>query len=399
MGVLDPVKRNADEMEELKDSYSEMVEWTVENLDKYAGAILNDRHDLMEDEDPFFFLIWRDEDIMEISSMEEIEEEKRTLKMLKEDISLGALEGRYARAFAEKKDVEPDYSNPVESYGELDELEESLEGIDSRIKDKIIEKFDLDPDIVGQEYDRFDYMALEMFFTLSDRINALPFIESITESQQNIEREKENLLAKAVDEHREDRNSVDPEYDRADIPLEPVDWEEVIEEENIRDFMDISDLPSVTYGDSLHMMMEELAEDVEGVEPEYPLHFRNTGGKNDVPLGNRIDNTLRPDAVDDLFVYEFKHMPVEQKEHLQQNGGIEMNGKHRENIEQVNLYLNELDLPAGMLVYVSSDMEVKEYVVERHDHNPSNDKEEYMAQFIHEKEDYDFNNIFSDEVL
>ncbi|MBC5792725.1 MAG: hypothetical protein H8Z69_01675 [Nanohaloarchaea archaeon] len=392
MGVLGPLKRNAEELEELKETYSGMIGMTKENLERYAGAILNDRHDLMDEEDPFFFLVWRDDDVMDISSIEELEKEIENLEMLKEDVSLSALSGKYAEIFAKKKDVEPDYENPLESYGELDEVENQLENLHESIDSKIVEQFDLDQDRAEQEYDMVDYKVLEIFYTFSDHITALPIPEAITEAKQNIKHEKENLLAKAVDEHREHKESIEHKYERTEIPLEPVDWEQVVEEEKIKDFMDISDMPTVTYGDTLHLMMEQKAEDIEGVEPEYPLHFLNKGRSKDVDRETRIDNTLRPDAVDDLFVYEFKHLPKKQKEFLEQNGEVEMNGKHKENVEQVNMYLNELDLPAGMLVYISSDMEIKEYVVERFDER---DGENGYSEFIHEREDYNFETIGS----
>lgn len=390
MGVLDPLDRNAGELEELNEEYSEWIDWTQENLNNYAGAILNDRHDLMEDEDPFTFLIWRDnDDPMSIDSMEELNRELTRLKKFKKDLSLGAVQARYVKAFTEEQDTEPDYDNPIESYRELEELEQRLDGLDRRIEDKIVEKFDLDEDHFTQEYDRFEYRLLETFYTLADSFDAMPVKEALAEAEENIETEKENLLSKAVDEHRKHKESTNHEYDRVEMPDEPVDWAEVIEEENIQDYMDISEIPGVTYGDTLHMMMEQLAEDVEGVEPEYPLHFRNKGDRDDTNKERRIDNTLRPDAMGDLFVYEFKHMPKDQSEFLNENGDLERNGKFRENVEQVNKYLNELDMQVGMLVQVSSDMEVKEYVVERH--GRGDDYENH----IHHREDYDFDNVAS----
>ncbi|MFB6115924.1 MAG: hypothetical protein ABEK10_00275 [Candidatus Nanosalina sp.] len=392
MGVLDPLERNAEALEQLNDDYSGMINMTLENLEKYAGAILNDRHDLMDEEDPFFFLVWRDDDVMDINSMEELQEEKETLKMFKEDVSLGAVEGRYAKAFVDSKDVEPDYDNPVRSYAEVEELEQKLDGLDERIEEKITEKFDLDQEHFQQGYDIVEYRLLEMFYTLTDEFEALPIPEALSEAEENIKTEKENLLAKAVDEHREHRESVNQDYDRVEIPTEPVDWAEVIEEENIQDFMDISEIPNVTYGDTLHMMMEEICEDIEGVEAEYPLHFTNPGERNDTLNGDRIDNTVRPDAVDDLFVYEFKHMPREQSIHMEENGGLERDEKFVDNVEQLNGYLNDLNMPAGMLVYISSDMEVKEYVVERHDNHGN---VESLEEYIHDKEDYDFGSVTS----
>lgn len=385
-------------MKEFKDDYSEMIETTIENLNCYAGAILNDRHELIEDEDPFFFLLGTEDDkVMEINSLDRIQEEIKDLKIMKQGINIGALEGRLMRAFAEKNDVEPDYDNPIESYSKLDELKPDVADLNASIKDKLVEKFDIEPDLVYHEYDRQDYQLQETFFYSSDCINTLPLIEGIVDSEQNIEREKENLLAKAVDEHREQRQSLDSEYRRPEIPLNPVRWEEVIDEESIGDFMDISDLPSVTYGDSLHLMMEETVDDLDRVESEYPLHFLNPGERDDLPIGNRVDNTLRPDALGDIFVYEFKHMPSNQQEYLHRNGNVEMNRKHSENIQQANLYLNEMDLPAGMLVYVCSDMEVEEYVIERHDNELASIHEDYLNEHVHRREDYNFEIVFSNQ--
>jgi hypothetical protein len=390
MGVLDPVVRNAEEIDELNDKYSDWIDLTAENLEKYAGAIINDHHDLMEEEDPFFFLIWRNDDLMSINSMEEIERELKTLKMFKGDLSVGALKSRYMEAFAEKRDVEPDYDNPVESYAELEKLEEKVENLSENIENTLIEKYDLNPERFTSEYNRAEYVLIEALYSLSESIQAFPMEEAQHEAKENIAHEKENLLSKAVDEHRKHTESVDQEYDRVEMPDEPVDWDDVIEEENLQDYMVISDLPGVTYGDTLHNMMEKLAEDIEGVEPEYPLHFMNKGSRDDKNKARRIDNTLRPDAVGDLFVYEFKHMPKDQRDFLDQNGHLERNEKFRENVEQVNTYLNELDMPVGMLVQISSDMEVKEYVIEKHDQSA----EDY-ENFIHQREDYEFDNIAS----
>jgi hypothetical protein len=389
MGVLDPIKKNAEELDELNEEYSDWIDWTAENLQSYAGAIINDRHNLMEEEDPFFFLMWRDNDVMSINSMEEIRGEMETLKMFKEDISVGALESSYMKAFANKMDVEPDYDNPILSYSELADLERKVENFTENIQNKLVEKYDLEPERFTSEYDIAEYKLIEVFYTLSDNINALPMKEAEAEAEENIAREKENLLSKAVDEHRKHKESTNNEYDRVKMSDEPVDWSEVIEEENIQDYMDISEIPGVTYGDTLHMMMEQLAEDVEGVEPEYPLHFRNKGNRDDVNKERRIDNTQRPDALGDLFVYEFKHMPKDQEVYLNQNGDLERNGKFHENVHQVNIYLNELDMQVGMLVQVSSDMEVKEYVVERHKSG-----DDYEKHLYH-RDDYDFEDVAS----
>lgn len=391
MGVLDPLKRNAEQMQAEKEDYDGMIEMTIENLNSYAGAILNDRHDIMDDEDPFFFLMWRNEDVMNINTLEELEEEKKTAHMLKQELSLEGIRNRFSETFAKDKDVEPDYENPIESYQKLDSLHEKLENLNSNINDTVVNKTDMDLERMERNLTKLDYHALEVFYVGADDIKALPLIEGVVESQDNIEREKENLLAKSVDEHREHKESVDPEYDRVSLPDEPVNWEEVIEEDEIRDFMDVSDISTATYGDTLHMMMEQLCEDIEGVEPEYTLNFRNTGHERATDIENRVDNSLQPDALGDLFVYEFKHMPVDQKEHLEEHGTLEYNRKFAENVKQVNNYLNELDLPFGMLVNISSDMDVKEYVVERHPQRHTiSDPEEYLSEFVHEKDEYEF---------
>lgn len=390
MGVLDPLGRKASAMQEFKEEYFEMLEFTMDSLDSYGHAIVFDRQDLLEEEDPFLFLPWR-EDPMDIDSIEELEEEKLAVEMMKEDISIDAMKNKYAEAFVNRKDVEPDYSDPLESYRKLDELSQSLDGLIDRINSKMVERFDLEPELVETEHDWFEYRLLETFFTLSEKINALPLIEGIVESEKNIEREKENLLAKAVNEHREHKESLNPDYDRVGLPTEPVRWKDVIYEDNLRDYLDITDIEGVTYGDTLHMMMEQICEEIDGLKPEYPLHFTNKGERNDTPNGNRIDNTVRPDAVDDLFVYEFKHMPREQRMNLESEGDLTRDEKFYDNVEQLNGYLNDLDLPAGILVYVSSDMNIKEYVVEQHDKRLEADLEE----FIHEREEYDFESLSS----
>lgn len=394
MGVLDPLKETTSEMQELNDDYSKMLELTVENLGSYAGVILNNRVEMMEEEDPFFFLIWRDKDVMDINSREEIQEELKAARMLKEDIFIEGLKNSYAETYTEQLDIEPDHDNPIESYSELDSVSRKLDNLIDTVDQKLINDHDVNPELVKKELDIVEYNIVEAFYCLTDSIDALPLIEGIVDSKENISSEKEDLLDKALEEHENHKNSVNQQYNRTEFPDEPVEWEEIIEEENLRDYMYVSDIATATHGDSLHIMMEELCENGDRVQPEYPLHFLNKGDRLDTPNGNRIDNTVRPDAVDDLFVYEFKHMPREQRDFLDQNGKLEENEKFIDAVRQMNGYLNELDLPVGMLVYVSSDMDIQEYVIEKHPvENWNNYQDEFNRKFIHEREKYDFENI------
>lgn len=391
MRVLDPIRRNAEEMEDLQERYSDMIDLTLENLEMYGGAILNNRHDILDEEDEFFFLLWRDDSVMDIDSIEELESEKESLKELNKAIFAGVLETKFAKSFANDKEDEPNYDKPIESYKTLENIKEDLQGLNQRIEKKIIQKYDIDPELIETNFDTFDYSLNQAFFSLSDNIDALPVIEALVESEENIKREKENLLSKAVDEHREHKESVKNKYNRTQLNTDPIDWKELIQEQDLSDFMDVSEIQGVTHGDTLHIMMEEICQQLDSVESEYSLHFTNKGDERDTPINDRIDNTVRPDAVDDLLVYEFKHMPYEQKLNLQEQGELERDKKFMESVEQLNGYLNDLDLPAGVLVYVSSDMEVKEYVLEKHNNGYAQDTE--IEKFLHNKEEYEFDKI------
>jgi len=391
MGVLKPLERNAEEVHNLKNDLDELLEATIDNLQNHSGLIINDRHDLMDKKEPYFFLRWRSGDVMSINSMEELQKEIKTANSMKEDLFFENLRTRYAKGFADKKDVEPDYDQPIESYGELDELLSQLEILNTNINDKIVEKTGIDTPKSHKSVNKFEYDSFEHLYASLDNIDALPLIEGIVDAQENIKREKENLLAKAIDEHREHKESIDPEYDRASIPHEPINWEEHIDEDYLRDFFDISDISNTSYGDTLHMMMEQVCEGIEGVDPEYTLHFQNKGHPRATDIDNRIDNSLQPDALTNLIVYEFKHMPVEQKQHLEEHGTLEYNQKLAENVQQVNKYLNELDMPFGMLVNISHDMDIEEYVVEQHPQRYNVfDPEGYIKEHAHKREEYDF---------
>lgn len=394
MGVLDPIKENSSETQRLEEKYSAAIDVTLENFSMFSGAILNDRYEILNEKAPTFMFVDRDEDIMDIDTMEELEEECRKLKDLKQEIETATLESKFAWIYADKLDFEPDEEKPIESYEELDSLERFLDGLVDRVESDVIENCDVDPERFEEGFDIYDYDAAETFFCFTDSFRALPLIEGIVESEENIEREKERMLDRALEEHEEHRKSIDEEHDRVEIPLEPIDWEGVIGDEDLREYVDIRGIPTATYGDSLHIMMEDLCEDVDRIQPEYPLHFLNKGDEQDTPNGHRIDNTVQPDVMDDLFVYEFKHMPRQQEKHLKQNGDLKNDDKFIENVKQVNGYLNRLGLSTGMLVYVSSDMEIKEYVVERHEvDNWNNYDQEFDESFIHEKEDYDFSQV------
>ena len=392
MGVLDPLKDKASEVQEIRDRYVDMLDLSLENLNKYEGAILNDRHDLMDD--PFFSTFWMEGEIMDINSVEELEQVKEVTQEFKDSTELENLKGRYASKYAEKLDVEPDPENPIESWDDLDTLYTILETLPQKIDEKMDENHNITDRGFSKEIDFSSYTLSEMFFCISDNINAFPVIEGSVESQEIIEGEKEKLLDYAVKEHEKHKQGLNNEHNCTSLPLEPVDWESVIQEDNLKDYLDITDIPTAGGGDVLHLMMEEASENFENVDPEYPLHFLNPGDEGAVPKLNRIDNTVRPDVVDDLFVYEFKHMPKDQKDFLEKNGNLERDDKFVENVKQVNSYLDDLGLSAGILVYVSTDMEVEEYVVEHHEvHDWTNYEESFSEEYLHKKEDYNFQDI------
>jgi hypothetical protein len=66
---------------------------------------------------------------------------------------------------------------------------------------------------------------------------------------------------------------------------------------------------------------------------------------------------------------------------------------------QVNNYLNQTGLPVGMLVYISSDMNVHEYVIEKHQTTNKENylrefrREDYGERFVHKRDEYDFDGI------
>lgn len=398
MGVLDPLERNSEEMQRVKSEYSEVVDMAIEGLMNYSGHILNNRLDLLEENAPDFMALWTEEEFDDLQTPEDISEELEMMRNFRQTLKLGAVEARYAKSFVEKNDVEVNYEDPVDSYSELEELQQDIDGLVDRIHQTMVNKLDIDDDRFYNELTIDDYEFRKSFFDLTDSFDAFFIREALQEIDEEIDREKENLLSKAVDEHRNDSQEFNEEYeDLTDLPTQPVDWEEEINEETLSDFYDISELVEGTKGYTLHQMMEEVCKDVEGVESEYPLHFLNKGDRDDTPVFDedgkkkRIDNTVVPDAVDDMFVYEFKHLADYKAEFLEENGEVERDNEFFENVNQLNGYLKDLDQPVGMLVFISSDMEVQEYVVERHGQHLRDPNS--IEEYIHEKEDYDFSQV------
>lgn len=396
MGVLDPIKENSEEVSDIRDKRIDMLDLTLENLNKYGSAIINNKDELI-DEDAFFYTFWREEPVTEIDTLEELNEVKKLTNEIKIATNVENLKGKYALNLAKALDTEPNPQKPLESWEELGKLYDKLEKLPGKINEKMAENHNLDEKGFDRDAEFEDYVFSELFYILSDNINAFPVIEGSVEAQNLIEKEREQLIEDGITEHEEHLQDIDREYDKTSLALEPVDWEEKIEAETLREYLDIGEIPTVTYGDSLHLMMEEICESIEGVEPEYPLHFQNPGSETDISKENRIDNTVRPDAVDDMFVYEFKHMPLSQKNFLSQNGGLKHDSGFIENVKQLNSYLDDLEMPAGMLVYISSDMEVEEYIVEHHEVDDwRNYEDSFSEEYVHKREEYDFESMLKD---
>jgi len=400
MGVLEPLERNSEEIQRVTNEYSEVVDMAIEGIQNYAAPILNNRIELLEENAPDFLALWTEQEFEDLQTEEDLSEELEMIQNFKQNLKLGSVEARYAKSFVEKNDVEVNYDNPINSYAELDTLQEELDGLVDRIRQTMVDKFNIDQDRFYDELTKEQYEFRKSFFDTTDSFDAFFIREAIHEIDEEIDKEKENLLSKAVDEHREGRQEFNEEYDElTDFPSQPVDWEEKIGEETLSDFYDLSEMVPGFHGHTLHKLMEEICKDVERVQSEYPLHFLNEGERDDTPVfdedGNvkRIDNTVRPDAVDDMFVYEFKHLPDRKIKYLEENREIKRDGKFLDNVDQLNGYLSDLDQPVGILVYITSDMEVQEYVVESH--NERLRDPEAIEDYIHEKEEYDFSQVSS----
>lgn len=389
MGVLDPVNEKASEAIELEEEFSEILKEEIDKLnnDCNRAAIIEDRRDLLEENEIKFNAFWTNEEILNLQTEEEIDEKIEEGRKRLSDISLESLRMKLSQRFTEEHNKETDYKNPLESYKQLESLDKKLENLCTTINQKIKDKTDGELEILGDEIKFSDYDNRKVLYESTDNIKAFPLIEGIIESQEKINQEQENLLAKAVDEHREHKNSINTEYESVDIPNKPVDWEEVIEEDHVSDWVKLTGFSdNITYGDTLHLMMEEYCGELESVQPEYTLHFLNKGSEEcAMQKENRVDNSLSPDALGDLFVYEFKHIPREKRHLLNEGNSLKDDKVFREGVKQVNNYLNTLDMSHGMLVNISSDIQIQEYVVEQHPRS-----EEYIDQNVHKKEEYEF---------
>lgn len=379
MGVLDPLKVKASESVEEVDELSDQAEELFDTVMENRGFILSSDYESEGLEDMFGI------DLSEMDSEQELMEGMSAVKALLNEADKEVKANSVALKYAEKKDIEPDYDNPVQSWNELGGLASNLEDIPRRIDEKVNRH--------QEGLNKKDVEFARKFFSTMDEVDALPIIEGVNASIENIEEEREKLMEHALAEH----DSRSKEYDRPEIPVDPIDWEEVIQDNELStpDYMDIDGINGASYGDVLHLMMEEALESREDINVEQPLSF--------LFPERPADRDPRPDVVDDLLVYDFKHMPWEQKMELGENGDIDHgHDKSIENVRQMNSYLHDLDLPAGVLVYVSSDMQVEEYVVEKH---PIAGPDEYRQRFreygfddkyISSKEKYDFDQILDD---
>ena len=399
MGVLEPLERNSEEAQRLKGDWFNRLENTPSELQNYHSQIINNELDKLAEHAPAFYDMYPDEELKDMETKEEILEEARYIKKLRDEVSLDAIKAQYAQKFVQENDVKIDYEKPIETYKSLDSLQKDIENLDQRIQNAIVDRLDINEEIFNKGYDRNDYENRESFYGTSDSVKAFFLQEALIEINENINKEKENLLSKAVDEHREHSQEYADENDLDPFPENSVNWEDEIDEDSLANFLDLSELAEGTAGLTLHKMMEEVCSDIDSLEPEYRLDFLNKGGRFDTPIYNvdgnkiRIDNTVVPDAVDDLIVYEFKHMPSEQRKNLEKHGKLNNDDERfMENVNQVNKYLNKLDLPAGMLVYISSDIEIEEFVVEKHNGQIT---QESLDTKFHRREEYNFNNLTS----
>jgi len=129
-------------------------------------------------------------------------------------------------------------------------------------------------------------------------------------------------------------------------------------------------------GDFHEWLESEEPSNKDSVEHEYPLHF--------LEPEKRRDLTHRPDALENLYVHEFKQ-PNKRiaPEKLGKYGP--QSATEEQDLKQINDYLKMLNLPAGLLIYACDEAGFQEYVVER-----SEDREIPMKENIHQRENYNF---------
>ena len=384
MGVLEPLKEKSNEMFDISDMIIGNAKKSLRTLKDHADIIL---YSDMQIEQNSALKLLNHSDVSEIESEEEMENELSDLKYFIESVSREREINQVAMELAQKKDIEPDQDNPIQSWEDLGKLEREIDKVPKILRGRYDQ-----PD----EYTKEDVEEIRWLLDFAETFDGFPVIEGAVESQEMIQFEREMLMAEAAEEHVE--RSL--EYRSQELPAEPVDWEKIIEAQDleVKEYMDIEGIHGATYGDTLHLMMEEAIESVDRVESEYPLHFLNPGDETDVPKPNRLDNTVRPDAVDDLFVYDFKHMPWHQKQKIEDGKPMARDHTFVRNIGQMNGYLNDMDLPAGLIVYVSSDMDVEELVVAQHRSGLGSYvvdfyRESYGDKYVHRREDYDFDDL------
>lgn len=395
MGVLDPILRKSLQAEQFYsdndlDIFTEQINAQAEVL---AYADHNDLERFSEETDVDIESIRRniDElfgvDLGSFQSMEEMEKIVSKLNSYYEGFRQNRKANAQALLEAREKDFVPDYGNPVESLEELFELREDVRQIPERANHKAGRSLEVNKDI---------YNTNKSYFSDVEGVDAFPVIEGAAASLEKIDQEIENLMEKSIEEFDSDSY----ENYRPEIPIELVSWSEVLDTDrlpqSIEDYIRVDGLPGVSYGDTLHLAMEELLDDVDEIEGcrdsilvEEPLHFTNP---NKDP-----EKTPQPDIIDDTIVYDFKYLPKSQKDSLDAQGRIDMqHEKFIENVHQMNGYLNDLNLDFGVLVYVDFDFEVKQYVIERHETDNLDDYKrkfstlDYDTRFVEDKEEYEF---------
>lgn len=129
---------------------------------------------------------------------------------------------------------------------------------------------------------------------------------------------------------------------------------------------------SFGYGDLHEWIEEENLGTKPGIQHEYSLDFLQP----DIVT----QGVLRPDAVEDLFIHEFKQpnkRGVPKK--LDKLGATTKS--EESDLQQINHYLNKMNLPLGFLVYLN-DNAMKRYAIEK------SDREVPRSENIHLADDY-----------
>ena len=397
MGVLEPLESKAQEAHDHTES--DDIKQLVNSITYYGPAFIQDEdtHDRLEEElgievDVIFKYIeeFFDKSREDIDSIEEVNRIAASLNQRRNEVEVMKSASGKAAKYARMLDVEPDYQNPVDSALELLKLRGRIENIPANINDKTGRELSIDHN---------DYGGMKAYFSGAYGVDALPIIEGVAESMERIDEEIESLMDSTRDEYSPNSGTHNP----PEIPKDPIEWSEVLDTDrlprNLGSYISVEDLPGVTYGDTLHLRMEELLGDAEEIDgftedilAEEPLAFTNPE--------RPPEKTPQPDVMDDMFVYDFKYLPQEEVRNLETHGDVNRNHpKFVENINQMNWYLNDLDLQAGILVYVDQEFNVTEYVVERHEgdllepYRQRYNRENFDQEFVHRRSEYDFSDI------